>query len=112
MTRPTALRRRSFAANGFVGGRGENRARGECEEGAIPFALGHEQRGGENRPRGEYENRGDRARRFVWVSESGRGYARVSDLAQARLSRCVRCDAFGAASRRTRSRQRRAAGIY
>ena len=49
---------------------GEIGARGEYQEGAISFACGDGERGGESGEHGERENYSDGAREFVWVSES------------------------------------------
>ena len=58
--------------------RGENRPRGEREEGAVPRALGHEERGREDHRRRQSECAGHRARRLLRLQHAGHRHARAA----------------------------------
>ena len=58
--------------------RREDRPRGQCEEGAVPRALGHEERGRQDHRRRQSECAGHRARRVVRLQYAGHRHARAA----------------------------------
>ena len=81
--------------------RGEDRQDGQRQEGPVPGAVGHEERGGENHRRRKPQRAGDRARRLVRLQHARLRHAGAADPGpRHRRAGDLRRDAFGAAAGR------------
>ena len=81
---------------------------GQRQEGAVPGALGHEERRRQGRRVGQRQRAGDRARRQLRLQHPGLRHARPADHGAGTASGGVRRNPFGAAAGRA-GRQRAAA---
>ena len=62
-----------------AGRRGQDRARRQGQEGPVPGALGHAQRGRQDHRQRQPQRAGDRARRLVRLQHAGGRHARAAD---------------------------------
>ena len=80
---------------------GENRQDRQRQEGPVPGALGHEERGGEDHRRRQPQRAGDRARRLVRLQHARLRHARAADpRPRHRRAGDLRRHPFGAAAGR------------
>src|SRR5450432_2496281 len=87
-------------ADRSAGGGGSHREGRQCQEGAVPGALGHGECRRQDHRRRQSKCAGHRARRIVRLQHAGVGYARAADPgADDRRARHLRRHPFGAAAR-------------